>query len=104
MEEAPRKMMDRIAELVRYKVIKSSNVQQLEFKGQKLVMELFQALASDPDRLLPHSTHVLYKQADSDRGRMRVICDYVSGMTDDYATRMYEKIYHPHKGSIFDRL
>jgi dGTPase len=114
MEPAPRKMMDRIAELVRDKVIKSPNVQQLEFKGQKLVMELFQALASDPERLLPRSTYERYKhaagdqtssdQTGSDHGKMRVICDFVSGMTDEYATRMYEKIYHPHKGSIFDRL
>lgn len=104
MQPAPRKMMDRIAELVRDKVIKSPNVQQLEFKGQKLVMELFQALASDPDRLLPRSTHERYKQAGSGKGKIRVICDFVSGMTDEYATRMYEKIYHPHKGSIFDRL
>ena len=104
MEPAPRKMMDRIADLVRDKVIKSPNVQQLEFKGQKLVMELFQALASDPERLLPLSTHDRYKQASNDQGKMRVICDFVSGMTDEYATRMYEKIYHPHKGSIFDRL
>lgn len=104
MEEAPRKMMERIGDLVRDKVIKSPNVQQLEFKGQKLVMELFQALASDPDRLLPHSTHCRYKKASNNQGKMRVICDFVSGMTDEYATRMYEKIYHPHKGSIFDRL
>ncbi|APR65987.1 dGTPase [Thalassolituus oleivorans] len=103
MEKAPRKMMDRIGDLVRDKVIKSPNVQQLEFKGQKLVMELFQALASDPERLLPASTLLRYCQADKTR-KMRVICDFISGMTDEYATRMYEKIYHPHKGSIFDRL
>ena len=36
--------------------------------------------------------------------RARLICDYIAGMTDDYATRLYEKIYYPHKGSIFDRM
>jgi dGTPase len=45
-----------------------------------------------------------YEAAQSEIAKKRVICDYVSGMTDEYATRMYEKIYHPHKGSIFDRL
>ncbi|QCU36426.1 hypothetical protein [Klebsiella pneumoniae] len=29
---------------------------------------------------------------------MRVICDYVSGMTDGYATKLYEKILIPRKG------
>lgn len=32
------------------------------------------------------------------------LCDFVAGMTDEYATRFYEKLYYPHKGSIFDRL
>ncbi|MFV7642584.1 anti-phage deoxyguanosine triphosphatase [Shewanella algae] len=97
------KLRKHIFKLVKAKAIKSTNVQQLEFKGQKLVVELFEALASDPERLLPASTLMRYNQADASR-KMRVICDFISGMTDEYATRMYEKIYHPHKGSIFDRL
>ena len=70
---------------------------------------MFQALDSDPLRLLPQSTLERYnniKENDQncDIERKRVVCDYIAGMTDDYATRLYEKIYHPHKGSIFDRL
>ena len=76
-----RLLLDHIFELVENKVIKSTNVQQLEFKGQKLVMELFDTLASDPKRLLPSSTLSRYERQDSDSKRMRVICDYVSGMT-----------------------
>ncbi len=37
-------------------------------------------------------------------GQMRVICDYVSGMTDAYATKLYEKLYIPNRGSVFDKL
>jgi len=91
-------------ELVNKKVIKSPNVQQLEFKGQKLVVELFDALNSDPERLLPPSTLRRFEHVTTDKEQKRVICDYISGMTDEYATRLYEKIYYPHKGSIFDRL
>lgn len=36
--------------------------------------------------------------------KMRVICDFISGMTDDYAIRFYDKLFSPNKGSIFDRL
>jgi dGTPase len=93
-----------IFKLVKDKVIKSTNVQQLEFKGQKLVIELFNILSSDPERLLPVSQVSHYKDAKTDKDKMRIICDYIAGMTDEYATRLYEKIYHPHKGSIFDRL
>ena len=73
------------------KVIESPNVQQLEFKGQKLVIELFDALNSDPERLLPSSTRKRYVSVDSASQKSRVICDYISGMTDEYATRLYEK-------------
>lgn len=51
-EDKFEKMRKHIFDLVKDKVIKSTNVQQLEFKGQKLVIELFEALASDPLRLL----------------------------------------------------
>lgn len=103
-----------IFNLVMTKVIKSSNVQQLEFKGQKIVVELFQAIDSDPERLLPEKTRIQleniksnYKSLDAQEyknDRARLICDYIAGMTDDYATRLYEKIYYPHKGSVFDRM
>ncbi|QHG64890.1 anti-phage deoxyguanosine triphosphatase [Pseudomonas putida] len=93
-----------IFNLVVHKVIKSANVQQLEFKGQKIVVELFDALSSDPQRLLPSRTVARYMAAEDDSRKARVICDFISGMTDEYCTRLYEKLFYPHKGSIFDHL
>lgn len=104
MDEAHDKLLEHIFDLVKNKVIKSSNVQQLEFKGQKLVIELFDALSSDPERLLPGNSQKRYKAESDLQKRMRIICDFIAGMTDEYATRLYEKLYYPHKGSIFDRL
>lgn len=98
-------LLKHIFKLVKNKVIKSSNVQQLEFKGQKLVVELFCALRSDPERLLPINTLKRYQEVGGDHQKQaRTICDFIAGMTDEYATRLYEKLYYPHKGSIFDRL
>ena len=92
-------------------VILDENVQQLEFKGQKLIIELFQVLAKDPERFLPKSTRVIWKNAkltlplqEHESAQLRVICDFIAGMTDDYATKFYEKFFTPNKGSIFDRL
>ncbi|MFJ5159693.1 anti-phage deoxyguanosine triphosphatase [Pantoea sp. NPDC088449] len=106
LPDAVEKLRLKIFKLVKEKVIKHENVQLLEFKGQKLIVELFSVLASDPDRFLPASTREVYnRQISSGKNAgMRVICDYVSGMTDDYATKLYEKILVPRKGSIFDRL
>lgn len=92
-----------IFSLVYKKVILDKNVQMLEFKGQKVVTELFEVFSSDPERFLPESTKKKYLSV-SDDEKSRVICDFIAGMTDDYATKMYEKLFHPKKGSIFDRL
>lgn len=94
-------LMEHIHELVKKYVIEHENVQQLEFKGQKLIVELFEVLASDPKRFLSSRTKERYIHENEDT---RVICDFVAGMTDEYATRLYEKIFNPGKGSIFDRL
>lgn len=93
-----------IFELVVKKVIQDKNVQQLEFKGQKIIIELFQALVTDPKRFLPEVTLTRWENQQDNKGKVRVICDFVAGMTDGYATRFYEKLFFPNKGSIFDRL
>lgn len=98
-------LLKHISALVMDKVILSANVQQLEFKGQKIIIELFQTLSSDPIRLLPDSHKERYeKSGDDDSMQMRVICDFIAGMTDEYAARFYERIFQPHKGSVFDRM
>lgn len=77
-------------------VIKQTSIQQLEYRGQQIVMELFEALASDPERLLPKSTVVRWQQAKKNgQNSYRVIADYVAGMTDEYATRLYQTLFLP---------
>jgi dGTPase len=96
-----RPLLDALQNLVVVKVIKSANVQQLEFKGQTMVVDVFGALLSDPDRLLPADARKRLGQNDS---KERVICDYVAGMTDDYLLKTYERLFSPRTGSIFDKL
>lgn len=111
LEPKIEELREHIFNLVCEQVICDENVQQLEFKGQKLVIELFQTLAKDPNRFLPKPTRERWKKAGEglegehkNSAQLRVICDFVSGMTDDYATKFYEKLFTPSKGSIFDRL
>lgn len=83
------------------KVIKRPEVQVLEYKGQLMVMRLFNVLKENPNRLLPASTLNHYEKA---KNKERVLSDYISGMTDGYATRLYQKLFIPSMGSIFDIL
>ncbi len=57
------KLQKQLGKIVATLVIKTPNVQQLEFKGQRIVIELFKALEQDASRFLPESTLKLYERA-----------------------------------------
>lgn len=99
-----RAVLDVLQKLVKQQVILTITVQQLEFKGQKIVTELFHAFATDPTRLLPPRDAKRYKAAETVDLKQRVICDYLAGMTDEYATKRYQQLFEPRVGSVFDRL
>ena len=73
--------------------------------GQKIATELFNTFAADPARLLPDRDAHRWKQAKGNEDQPhRVICDYVAGITDEYATKRYQQLFSPRIGSVFDRL
>lgn len=83
-------------------VIKQTAIQQLEYRGQQVVMELFEALASDPERLLPSQAKSQWQRANNNgENTHRIIADYVSGMTDDYATKLYQTLFVPDNQSQY---
>jgi dGTPase len=83
-------------------VIRRPDVQLLEYKGQLVVMELFEAFSSDPERLLPENTQERWHNAQAQGNGMRVLSDYISGMTDEFASRLYANIFSPKQGGIQD--
>lgn len=87
--------------LIKKYIIKTPSVQHLEFKGQQMVLHVFDALQADPGSLLPQSTYNKYANAGGD---LRIICDHISGMTDDFLVRTYDRLFSPRMGSVFDRL
>ncbi|MBL4940788.1 MAG: deoxyguanosinetriphosphate triphosphohydrolase family protein [Colwellia sp.] len=75
-------------------VIKQTSIQRLEYRGQQVVMELFEALSSDPLRLLPKNSARRWQHAiDNNENAYRVIADYVAGMTDEYASRLHQTLF-----------
>lgn len=85
-------------------VISSHAVETITYRGQYMMLMLFDALATDPRRLLPANfTRHLDDKADEEAMR-RMVCDYMAGMTDGYATRLYERLFVPRHGTIFERL
>lgn len=84
------------------RVIRKPEIQLLEYKGQQVVMELFEAFASDPARLLPENTRQRWLSAEEQGNGYRVISDYISGMTDGFASKLWGNLFMPKSGSLHD--
>ncbi|QLD33321.1 anti-phage deoxyguanosine triphosphatase [Mannheimia varigena] len=70
-------------------VICDVKTQRVERKGQRILMELFDILNSDPMRLLPNNIRERWQNAPEAK-RARVICDYLASMSDGQAFKLYE--------------
>jgi dGTPase len=86
------------------RVICKPDIQLLEYKGQQVIMELFEAFASDPARLLPENTRQRWQEAEKVDNGHRVICDYISGMTDEFASRLYNNLFTPKSTTGHDNI
>lgn len=87
--------------LIRDEVIYNPRVQHLEFKGQKMVVSVFEVIQSDPKRFLPKE---IYQQIQDSDQITRHICDYLASMTDNVLLKTYDRLFSPRMGSIFDKL
>ena len=68
------------------------------------MLDLFKSLRANPDTLLPTSSYKKYQEAATEQEQQRVISDYIAGMTNTYASRLYAKFFTPAQGSVFDML
>lgn len=66
-----------------------------------MVIAVFEVIKSDPKSFLPQDLH---SSLEASTEPLRVICDYVAGMTDAYLLKTYERLFAPRMGSVFDRL
>ena len=98
MEPLAHRILMMIKDFVMEHVIQRPELQMLQYKGQRVVVRLFSIFAASPKRLLPRPVFAAYE-----REGPRAIADYLSGMTDVSAGKLYHKLLSPTSGSIFDR-
>jgi dGTPase len=68
---------------------------------------LFEAYVNgdSPRNLLPDDWKELYDESSGDkRSKARIACDYISGMTDSYAAKIYARLFLPEAGSVYEVL
>lgn len=98
MEPTAYQILLLIKDFVMRHVIFRPELQMLQYKGQRVVVRLFEIFAANPGRLLPQPVYAQYEAQG-----LRAIADYLSSMTDVSAGKLYHKLLSPTSGSIFDR-
>lgn len=82
--------------------IMSPRLKVVEAKGYDIVRGIFDKLAgADGRNLLPDDTRTLFDRCAGEQQRKRVICDFVAGMTDRYATEFYSRLTGETHRTIF---
>lgn len=92
--------MDKALEILKHfvseYVIQVPHVQVVEYKGQQIIMDIFEALSADPERLLPIQTRQKWIERSDESAGYRVIADYISSMTDGHAQRLHQQLFSSH--------
>lgn len=108
---------DSLAECELYKklcfdlIFESPHIQQIEFKGGRMLQMLFEAYFKhyvdrigqvNALRILPSKVDRWVQAEDNPVAKIRRICDYLADMTDLQAIRTYRRLFEPEYGSITD--
>ena len=89
---------------IRRFVIQAPQIRALEEKGKYMIECLFKKLMDGDNAvyLLPRAWQADVRAASDDLARARIVSDYISGMTDNYAQKTFAKLFLPNQGSIYD--
>lgn len=107
--DSPDAVMKNLRRLIKQSEVREGQLRQLAFylrdvvyyhpekllieqKARRIVRALFETYATEP-RLLPRVTQERLESA----GVHRVVCDYISGMTDRYALDLYSRAYETYE-------
>lgn len=90
-------------------IFQSPQIQQVEFKGSYILQRLFEAMVDhylcarpQPLAILPREVTRWIRAEDSEKQRARRLCDFLAGLTDGEAVRLYRRLFDAEYGSITD--
>lgn len=97
-------LLDEMISLIYGHVIDSPEARTIEYGGQTVVLKLFEAINSNPLSLMDRLARKRYENATSENEGLRVISDYISNMSDEYAYRMHERLFGFNTRTVFERI
>jgi len=89
-----------------HSLILAPELRTLKFHGELVVERIFDALrGDDTGRMLPLEYRTIFALSKGNkRAQQRILCDYVAGMTDEYAVEYYGRLYSETPVTVFKRL
>ena len=83
--------------------IDDSRVASLEARAERILTDLFTFFREPSSRSsYPEIYRQAFSAADDDAKRARVACDFISGMTDEQAERVYSRMFTPVRSALAD--
>ena len=89
--------MKLLRELMFANVYRSSVAKKEEVKAKRMLTELYEYYTEHPDQLSGEYQRLI------ERGEKKeqVVCDYISGMTDQYSMHKFQEIYVPKSWAVY---
>ncbi|MCW6509839.1 dGTP triphosphohydrolase [Lichenifustis flavocetrariae] len=85
--------------------ISTHRVKIAEYRGTRIVKDIFTALSEkDGSMLLPLDVKHAHELCADKHQRMRVVCDFIAGMTDRYASEFHARLHSEAPQSMFKPL
>ena len=109
VDEEVRREAEFYKKVARELVFWSPQLRQLEHKGDRILEQVFGTFlqfAVEPDgvrfSLFPAGVERAVREECEPVRRVRVMCDYLAGMTDGFAIRTYKRLFDPDFGSLME--
>ena len=91
-------------------IFRSAPLQQMDFKGDRILEEIYQAIAEcymnssgQRSRILPEQPAVWMREAEGDADEQQLVArDYLASLSDGQALRIHKRLYDPEYASIID--
>lgn len=84
-------------------VIINERLATLSRKAEIVVENLFNEFTKDnSENMLPPDFQEMIENTDDVKKRKRIICDYIAGMTDQYALKIYGRLFSHEISSVFE--
>lgn len=104
MTDPAKQLLNELKTIIYKHVIDSPEARTIEYGGQTVVLRLFKAINSNPTSLLDLANREKYHNAQTENETIRIICDYIANMSDEYAYRMHERLFGFNTRTVFERL